>query len=232
MTIRTKALFTTLLLTGTLGMTHPAQAEEEGFLGGEISANIAMMNDYRFRGVTLNDEGFALQGGFDWSHDSGFYVGTWASNISDFNGSTVETDFYGGYGGEVNGIGYDVGVMLYHYPGGTGTDYVELYGSTGIDLGFVSATIGANYAFSNDNLGNEDNIYIYTAGSVAVPETPVTVNLHLGFEDGAFGDKKWDWIIGASVSYQGLDFGLSYIDTNVAGDGSDATAVFSVGASF
>ncbi|PCI49292.1 MAG: hypothetical protein COB49_05060 [Alphaproteobacteria bacterium] len=232
MAIWTRTFLTTLFLAGTSGAVLPVQAEDESFLGGEFSANVSMLNDYRFRGISLNDEGFALQGGFDWFHDSGIYVGTWATNISDFNGSTVETDIYGGYAGEVDGISYDIGVMLYHYPGGTNTDYVELYGSTGIDLGFISAFVGANYAFSNDNLGNEDNIYIFTDGSVIVPNTPVTLNLHLGFEDGAFGDKKWDWIIGASVSYADLDFGISYIDTNVAGDNADARIVFSIGASF
>jgi len=210
----------------------PAWAEEGSFLGGEISANISMLNDYRFRGVSLNDEGFAIQGGFDWSHESGFYVGTWASNISDFNGASIESDFYGGYAGEVNGISFDIGGLLYSYPGGTNTDYFELYGSTGIDLGFASLTVGANYAFSNDNLGNQDNIYIYTDGEVAIPNTPLSLNLRLGFEDGAFGNKKWDWLIGTTLSYQGLDFGVSYIDTNVTGNNSDGRIVFSVGASF
>ncbi len=210
----------------------PAWAEEGSFLGGEISANISMLNDYRFRGVSLNDEGFAIQGGFDWSHESGFYVGTWASNISDFNGASIESDFYGGYAGEVNGISFDIGGLLYSYPGGTNTDYFELYGSTGIDLGFASVTVGANYAFSNDNLGNQDNIYIYTDGEVAIPNTPLSLNLRLGFEDGAFGNKKWDWLIGTTLSYQGLDFGVSYIDTNVTGNNSDGRVVFSVGASF
>lgn len=231
-TIRTTALFTTLLFAGTMAATGPLQAEDKNFLGGAISGNISMLNDYRFRGVSMNDEGFALQGSLDWSHDSGFYGGTWASNISDFNGSTVEVDFYGGYGGEMNGLGYDVGVILYHYPGGSGTDYVELYGSTGMDLGFVSASVGVNYAFSNDNLGNENNIYFFTDGSVAIPETPVFLNLHLGYEDGALANGKWDWLIGTSVSYSGLDFAISYIDTNIAGGGSDARVVFSVGASF
>jgi len=210
----------------------PAWAEEGNFLGGEITANISMLNDYRFRGVSQNDEGFALQGGFDWSNDSGFYVGTWASNISDFNGSKVETDYYGGYAGEVNGISFDIGGMLYSYPGGTNTDYFELYGSTGIDLGFASFTVGANYAFSNNNLGNQDNIYIYTDGEVAIPNTPLSLNMRLGFEDGAFGNKKWDWLIGTTLSYQGMDFGVSYIDTNVTGNNSDGRVVFSVGKSF
>jgi len=231
-TIRTKAFITSLLLAGTLASALPAQAEEGGFLGGELSANISMLNDYRFRGVSLNDEGFALQGGLDWGHESGFYVGTWASNISEFNGSSMETNLYGGYAGEAGGLNYDVGGLLFHYPGGTGTDYFELYGSIGMDLGFVSATLGSNYAFSNDNLGNEDNLYIYTSGEVVIPDTPVTVNMQLGYEDGAFADGKWDWTIGASVNFQGLDVGVSYIDTNMAGDASDATVVFSVGASF
>ncbi|PCI33451.1 MAG: hypothetical protein COB54_03890 [Alphaproteobacteria bacterium] len=232
MTLRTKAFFTTLLIAGTLSATLPAAAQEESFLGGELSANITMLNDYRFRGVSLNDEGFALQGGLDWSHDSGLYVGTWASNISDFNGSSVETNLYGGYAGEVNGLSFDVGGLLYHYPGGSDTDYFEVYGSTGIDLGFVSASVGANYAFSGDNLGNEDNIYLFTDGSVVIPNTAVTLDLHLGYEDGAFAAKKWDWSVGASYNYQGLDLGLTYIDTNIAGNMSDARLVFSVGTSF
>ncbi|WP_165776996.1 TorF family putative porin [Paremcibacter congregatus] len=228
MTLRRKAIFTTLLLAGTLGATLPAQAE----LGGGFSANITMTNDYRFRGVSLNDEGFSLQGGLDWAHESGFYVGTWATNISDFNGASMETDFYGGYAGEKDGITYDIGGLLYHYPGGSNTDYFEVYGSVGMDLGFVSASVGSNYAFSSDNTGNDDNLYLYTKGDVVIPDTPFTVNLHLGYEDGAFANKKWDWSVGTSVAYQGLDFGITYIDTNLAGDNADATVLFSVGASF
>jgi len=229
---RTKALFTTLLFTGTLSAALPAQAEETGFLGGELSANISILNDYRFRGVSLNDEDYALQGGIDWSHESGFYVGTWASNISDFNGSTMETDYYAGYAGEVNGMSYDVGGVLYAYPGGTNTDYFEVYGSVGMDLGFAAVTLGSNYAFSSDNLANEDNLYIYTKGDIVIPDTQLSLNLHLGYENGAFANKKWDWIVGASYNFQGLDLGISYIDTNIVGEASDATVVFSVGVSF
>lgn len=228
MTILNKALWASLVVAGTIGATLPAHAE----LGGGFSANVSMMNDYRFRGVSANDEGFALQGGIDWAHDSGFYVGTWASNISDLNGSTMETNLYGGYAGEVNGMTYDVGGLLYHYPGGANTDYFEVYGSVGMDLGFVVASVGANYAFSNDNLGSNDNIYIFTNGDVVIPDTPVSIKLHLGYEDGALATEKWDWSVGASVNFQGLDFGVSYVDTNLIGDNVDATVVFSVGASF
>lgn len=239
MTIGTKALKIALLVAaGTFGPIPLALAEEDGFLGGDFGATISMLNDYRFRGLSRNDEGFALQGGLDWYHDSGFYVGTWASNISNLKGATVETDFYAGYAGELEGgLNFDLGGLLYHFPGGTDADYVEVYGSFGMDLGFVSALAGANYAFSNDNLdfnnrGGEDNIYLFTDGSVAIPNTPLTLNLHLGYEDGSLNSRKWDWSVGASVPYQGLDFSVTYVDTNFVGDNADATVVFSVGASF
>jgi uncharacterized protein (TIGR02001 family) len=42
------------------------------------SANVALTSDYVFRGVSQTDEDPAIQGGFDVSHDSGLYIGTWA----------------------------------------------------------------------------------------------------------------------------------------------------------
>ena len=63
----------------------------------------------------------ALQGGVDWAHGSGFYVGTWASTIDDdFLTDThgVEWDIYGGYKFPL-GAGWtgDVGLLQYLYPG-------------------------------------------------------------------------------------------------------------------
>lgn len=224
-------LMASVACTAMMTSTRTAQAEEEAF-GGTFSANVVMMNDYRFRGVSANDEGFALQGGIDWSHDSGFYVGSWASNISDFGGASIETNIYAGYSGEVSGFTYDVGGLMYHYPGGADVDYFEVYGSFGVDLGVASATVGMAYDFSSDNTGNQDDIYIYTDLEAAIPDTPVTLTAHLGYEDGFF-DNKIEWSLGASVAFKGLDFGISYIDTNIADDDlADATVVFSVGASF
>lgn len=230
MTIFKTTLMASVALSAMAFGAVSAQAEE-GFLGGELSANVAMLNDYRFRGVSFNDEGFALQGGLDWAHESGFYVGTWASNISDFGGATIEQDIYAGYSTEVNGLTLDVGGLLYHYPGGENVDYFEMYGSVGVDLGVFSTAIGVAYDFSSDNTGNLDDIYLYGDVEAAIPNTPITMSGHIGYEDGFF-EGKWDWSIGASVSYKGLDFGVSYIDTNFEGENYDATVVFSVGSSF
>ena len=59
---------------------------------GEISANVSLVSDYRFRGISQSNEDIAIQGGFDYAFDNGIYVGTWGSSVDfdstdGFNGS-------------------------------------------------------------------------------------------------------------------------------------------------
>jgi uncharacterized protein (TIGR02001 family) len=88
-----------------------------------LTFNVGAVSNYLFRGISQTHGGPALQGGVDYAHPSGFYVGAWASSITwvkDFLGKgSVEVDVYGGYknafaGGDWN---YDVGYYTYSYPG-------------------------------------------------------------------------------------------------------------------
>ena len=88
-----------------------------------ITYNVGVVSDYLFRGVSQTHGRPALQGGIDYAHSSGFYLGAWASQVTwvkDFLGKgTTEIDVYGGYknafaGGDWN---YDVGYITYNYPG-------------------------------------------------------------------------------------------------------------------
>lgn len=85
-----------------------------------LSYNVGVVTDYRYRGISQSRLKPALQGGADFSHKSGFYLGTWASTIKwikDSGGDgPVEIDLYGGYKGTVGPVGYDVGVLRYQYP--------------------------------------------------------------------------------------------------------------------
>ena len=52
-----------------------------------LTGNLTVVTDYRFRGIsqTFGGSNFwapAVQGGIDYSHSSGFYVGNWNSNVS------------------------------------------------------------------------------------------------------------------------------------------------------
>lgn len=197
-----------------------------------ISANVGYVSDYRFRGVSLSDEDFALQGGIDVEHNSGFYVGTWGSSIESFNGSEFELDLYGGYATELSGTSVDLGVLAYTFPGGDNADYYEIYTSASRTIGNIDVGAGFAYVPSQDNVGNQDNIYIYGDLGYAIPDTPISVAAHLGYEDGAFGDKRTHWSLGATYEFKSLAFNASYIDTSENGAGFDSTIVFSVAASF
>lgn len=67
---------------GTLMLALGGQAAAEDPYS--ISANIGVVSNYIFRGVTQTQDGAAVQGGLDFAHESGFYAGAWASNV-DFN---------------------------------------------------------------------------------------------------------------------------------------------------
>ena len=132
----------------------------------ELSGNIGVTSNYLWRGVTQSDDGPAVSGGIDYAHESGFYLGTWISNINwavyDLDENGVEVDFYGGFSGEANGVGYDVGLIYYMYPADDydGSDFMELYGSLsyGPIEGGIAYTIDADWV-------DHDNIYYYVSAS-------------------------------------------------------------------
>lgn len=86
-----------------------------------FTANAALVSDYRFRGISQTFKLPAVQAGMDYSHASGLYLGTWASNVSGnqyLNGAGLEWDFYGGYKFEVaKDLTLDIGTLYYYYPG-------------------------------------------------------------------------------------------------------------------
>lgn len=86
-----------------------------------LAFNVGAVTDYRYRGISQSRFDPALQGGIDFTHKSGFYLGTWASSIKwikDAAGtsSDAEIDIYGGYRGLVGGFSYDLGALRYLYP--------------------------------------------------------------------------------------------------------------------
>jgi len=100
-----------------------AQAQAKPASPHTFTGNLSVVSDYRFRGISQSYKLPALQGGFDYSHASGFYVGNWNSSVSGNsfnNGAALEMDFYGGWKTEFsNGIGFDIGGLYYYYPGST-----------------------------------------------------------------------------------------------------------------
>ena len=183
------ALSAAMLLALGLGAT-PAFAEEETAPPSEFtfSGYVQGVTDYRFRGLSLSGGDFAVQGSINLNHSSGFYVGTWASSLEDsaVYGST-EVDLYGGWTGPLGGgITADVGLLYYAYPNGKFGDaeYFEPYASLTAAIGPATAKLGVAYAPSQDALGNDDNLYVYTDLGAGIPNTPISLSAHLGYADG------------------------------------------------
>jgi uncharacterized protein (TIGR02001 family) len=121
-----------LFATAAFAQSAPAAAPEAPE-ASPITANVTVVNDYRYRGMTQSNYKPAIQGGFDYAHESGFYIGNWNSSISwisDSVGQTpastygnavsapIEMDFYAGFKKELIGEGFasDVGLLQYYYP--------------------------------------------------------------------------------------------------------------------
>ncbi|WP_342130061.1 TorF family putative porin [Hydrogenophaga sp. OTU3427] len=120
----------------------------------QLSANVSLNTSYKFRGQDQTANKPALQGGFDYAFANGLYVGNWNSNVTLPTGS-LEMDLYGGYKGEVSGIGYDVGVLHYAYPGASSFKTTEVYGGLSY-AGFsakYSHTVSSQYFGSGSKAG-------------------------------------------------------------------------------
>ncbi len=182
----------------------PAFAQEEPTSPVTVTGSVGLVSDYRFRGVSQSDRGMAIQGGITAAHESGVYVGTWASSLGGwgrFGGSNMELDLVAGYSktfGE--GTTVDVGLTWYMYPSGADkTDFAEPYIKVSQQVGPVKALVGVAYAPKQQALGNwqstatsgidnpgdkEDNFYGWLDLSGAVPNTPVTLKTHVGWSNG------------------------------------------------
>jgi uncharacterized protein (TIGR02001 family) len=227
----------------------PALAQEEES-SITISGNAAVTSDYRFRGLSFSDGDIAIQGGIDVSHESGFYIGTWGSSIEDSaTFGHTELDLYGGWSGEVvSGLTLDVGLLYFFYPNGEGgaagpSDYFEPYASVSGTVGPVEVTSGIAYAWSQDSLGNSDNVYIYTGVSAGIPDTPITLNANIGINEGSLGNPTGvlgvndyvDWMLGVDFAVtDNLTATLAYTDTDAPAinNFTDSAIVFTLGVSF
>ena len=230
-----------LLAAMVLATATPALAQEAA-APVTISGSFGLASDYRFRGVSQTDEEMALQGGLTASHESGFYAGTWGSNLAGwgtFGGSNIELDLFAGYTTELaNGVVIDAGVLWYFYPAGADdTAFAEPYFKVSGDVGPVSVLAGVAYAPKQKALGNysntpqstgqkQDNLYIWGDVSGSMPGLPVTLKAHLGYSNGNPGlgpngtslsptGEYLDWMIGADIPYGPLTFGVAYVDTDI-----------------
>ncbi|MGI9263911.1 MAG: TorF family putative porin, partial [Gammaproteobacteria bacterium] len=77
--------------------------------GAEMTGNVGWDSEYIFRGISQSDS--SANGGVDWAHDTGFFLGIWAADVDE----GLEVDYYGGFKGQAGDFGYMIGATYYDY---------------------------------------------------------------------------------------------------------------------
>jgi uncharacterized protein (TIGR02001 family) len=175
----------------------------------ELSGNIGVVSNYVLRGITnpdsaaMENDGAAVQGGLDWSHSSGFYLGYWGSSLSYTSGADIttydgdgnvsgvedgckksgdcpsvgyENDFALGYAGSAGKFEYSAGLIQYYYIGVEAANGLEV----ALSGSMAGATLGLNFLTNDVVWGNSGDMYWTLGYDFALP-SDFTLGASLGY---------------------------------------------------
>ncbi|MFY3862597.1 hypothetical protein BI147_19895 [Achromobacter xylosoxidans] len=216
-----------LALVALAAPAHAADSAAADAPEYTLTANVTLASQYRYRGLMQTNNKPAIQGGFDFTHASGLYLGNWNSSVSWLNdgnsdvSAPVEMDFYGGYKGNLApDVPFDLGVLQYYYPGDypsgyTSPDTTELYAGVGYGPVMFKYSVAMTNLFGFAD--SKYSQYFDLSGNFDTGFWGLTVNAHVGRQtvrnltDGAYTD----WKLGLTKDFgQGLAISVAYIDTN------------------
>ena len=218
MKLKLTVLASTLIASGAAVAQTAAPQPDYSY-----SFNVGAVTDYRYRGISQSRLKPALQAGADFSHKSGFYLGTWASSIrwiDDAGGDAdVEVDIYGGYKTTFGAFGVDVGVLRYLYPGSAlavNPDTTEVYaaGTWG------PATLKYSHAVTNlfGFADSKNSYYVDLSATFDTGFWGLMLTPHVGYQKVKNTDSAsyTDWSLGLSKEFMpGLVGSLSYVSTDI-----------------
>jgi len=233
------------ILLGAFMPVSSSGAEKTNF-----SANVGIVSEYFFRGISQNDDAPAIQGGFDYEIEASkglsIYAGVWGSSV-DFNesgstdGASLEADYYGGIrtGLGDTGITLDAGLIYYTYPGAASNlnyDFWEAQAAISYDFGAAAVTASLNY--SPENFGKSGEAY-YWKGALDIPIKDMTLSGYIARQNvednNTFGSPDYtEWNLSLGSSLAGFDLSVAYTDTDISpeADGKGKAVIFTVSRSF
>lgn len=191
-----------------------------------VTGNVGAVSNYLFRGVEQSvTSDPAVQGGVDYAHASGLYVGTWISNTEfiGYNGALVsyETDVYAGYTFKVGGLGLDAGLLYYYYRDDTALNTLEAY--LGATLGPVTGKVyyTPDYFGIDDFTDDSEGLYVTFSAALPLSDT-LTFTPQVGMTsgdgpdvffdaNGAFaGDPDGEYVDYSLTLTKALDAGMAF----------------------
>lgn len=226
--------FSSLVLALSATVPAVSRADDEP-AWGPFTANIALTNDYRFRGQSQSQGEFAVSGGIDYAGGSGFFAGVWASNV-DFNDAAetyLEVDLYAGFTAALSETTTGTIKAVYYWyptadypPLANENDYFELIGSLAHDFGGFSGTL--EVAWSPDYF-LESGSSVELAGGLSVPiadkfwffDGGVSASGRVGYqwidENATFGTPDYVFYdIGLSAKVANVTLDVRWVDTDLS----------------
>ncbi len=191
----------------------------------EASASVALTTDYMWRGVSQTNNEPAIQGSFDLSHSSGFYIGAWASSYEFENEASLELDIYGGFSREVDlagvGLTYDIGWLRYEYTSAAddAPNFNEIYFGASVSP-VENLNVSAYWYYGVKVEHTKPGEYTDMAIDYTLPESLGSVTLlgHAGYynQKGGGADNYWDWKAGVARDFGPFNIEVAYFDTDDA----------------
>lgn len=193
------------------------------------SAELGLVSDYRYRGVSLSGEKPALQGSADIEWASGFYGELWASTIRNDGAGRIELDGTAGYALDLTeALSLDLSATYYLYPGHSASNALELSAAIEGTRGPLTGGLGASIAPPQKGTLDEDgerraNVYAFANVTYAIAGTPLSVRAGLGREEGPWDMRpqgsKWDYAFGLEAELKNANISLDLIGSNAGSDG-------------
>lgn len=200
-----------------------------------VAGNMTLVSEYRFRGIDQTFGKPAIQGGFDYSHESGIYLGNWDSNVSQgagYPGGNIEMDFYGGWKKAFGDFGLDLGAIYYYYPGSDATGLFNPHSPTKTNSGTVHNTevyAGLSWKWLSFKWSHAISDYFLVPDTSGTDYFDLSATYDLGSGWGVNGHvghlkvKNYseadytDYKVGVTKDLSGWVVGAAYVGTNAKG---------------
>jgi hypothetical protein len=193
-----------MMSANVMAADAPAAAPDPG----PVTANVTLASQYRYRGISQTNSLPAIQGGFDYAHESGFYIGNWNSNISWISdgygagvSAPIEMDIYAGFKKEVSeGLTLDVGLLQYYYP-------TKGMGNSSTYNGSSSASYGSlAYGSGRQTAGQSPNTteaYVAATYGIAMLKYSYSLTNLFGI-DQSKGAQYFDLSVNYDTGFEGI----------------------------
>lgn len=211
---------TVALFLGALACS-PARA-------ADWTAEIGLVSDYRYRGLSLSDGRPAVQASLAAEHAYGAYAEIWASSATSGGRGLDEIDVTAGHVFDLTeAISIDLSATYYAYPGASSANALEIGGLLEASRGPLAATAGLSLAppqrgTRNDSGSKKTNVYVFAGASYRLAKLPLRLRASLGFErgpwDAAGRGGKWDWSLGGEADFEQARIALDLVGSDAGGE--------------